>query len=87
MKPYARLICFIITVVLLGFSNPATAQIRKWVDAEGRVHYSNIPPPGSKSAPPAPLRSPARTSPAEPSGLIQRIPTPPAPRAHAGLRR
>ncbi len=68
MRPHVRLICFVITVVLLGFSNPATARIYKWVDAEGRVHYSNIPPPGSKSPPPAALRSPARTSPAEPSG-------------------
>ncbi len=66
MRPHVRLICFVITVVLLGFSNPATARIYKWVDAEGRVHYSNIPPPGSKSAPPAALRSLARTSPAEP---------------------
>ncbi len=71
MRPHVRLICFVITVVLLGFSNPATARIYKWVDAEGRVHYSNIPPPGSKSAPPAPLRSPARTSPAEPRVAVQ----------------
>jgi glutaredoxin len=32
-------------------SIPASAQIHRWVDADGRVQYSDKPPPGVKSAP------------------------------------
>ncbi len=37
-------------VLLLGFGAQASAQIYKWKDAQGRVHFSNqAPPPGVKA--------------------------------------
>lgn len=37
-------------VLLLGFGAQAYAQIYKWTDAQGRVHFSNqVPPPGVKA--------------------------------------
>lgn len=37
-------------VLLLGFGAQASAQIYKWTDAQGRVHFSNqVPPPGVKA--------------------------------------
>lgn len=37
-------------VLLLGFGAQAYAQIYKWTDAQGRVHFSNqAPPPGVKA--------------------------------------
>lgn len=40
---------------LLALALPATAQVAKWVDAQGRVHYGDRPPAG-KGATAAPLR-------------------------------
>lgn len=37
-------------VLVLGFGTQAIAQIYKWTDAQGRVHFSNqVPPPGVKA--------------------------------------
>lgn len=53
--------------LLLALAAPAaSAQVYKWVDEAGRVHYGEKPPPGSKSsavrppaaAPNAPAKSP-----------------------------
>jgi hypothetical protein len=53
--------------LLLALAVPAaSAQVYKWVDEKGRVHYGEKPPPGSKSsavkppaaAPNAPAKSP-----------------------------
>lgn len=51
-------------VLLLGFGTHASAQIYKWTDAQGRVHFSNQSPPqgvkaivvdpSAKEVPPAP---------------------------------
>jgi len=41
MKPWMLLIMLMLTVA------PAQAETYKWVDAEGRVHYSDQPPPPS----------------------------------------
>jgi len=39
---------FLLTLLLTGLAFAAHAeQINKWVDAEGKVHYSNQPPPDS----------------------------------------
>ncbi len=40
MKPH------ILIIIALGlFSSNALAALNKWVDAEGKVHYSDTPPP------------------------------------------
>ncbi|HMW29814.1 MAG TPA: DUF4124 domain-containing protein, partial [Plasticicumulans sp.] len=46
---------------------PADAAVYKWVDAEGRTHYSSTPPPGADAKPVViredPLPPPAAGSP------------------------
>jgi hypothetical protein len=37
-------------IFLLCFPLIAQAQIHKWVDEKGRVHYGEKPPPGAKSS-------------------------------------
>jgi glutaredoxin len=49
MKPALLLAC------LLVLAPPAAAQVTKWVDAQGRVHYGDRPPVG-KNVAAAPLR-------------------------------
>lgn len=34
-----------LSVLLLGLAMPASAQLYKWLDPEGRVHYTDQPPP------------------------------------------
>lgn len=34
-------------VLLLGLAVPASAELYRWTDADGRVHYSDQPPPAS----------------------------------------
>jgi Domain of unknown function (DUF4124) len=36
---------FLLATVLITCSLTVAAEIYKWVDAEGKVHYSNTPPP------------------------------------------
>jgi len=36
-----------LTGLLLALAAPAYAQLYKWVDAEGKVHYSDQPPPAT----------------------------------------
>jgi len=36
-----------VTVLLLALAAPAYAQLYKWVDADGKVHYSDQPPPAT----------------------------------------
>lgn len=52
-------------VLLLALAVPvASAQVYKWVDEKGRVHYGEKPPAGSKSSalkpPAAPPNAPAK---------------------------
>jgi Domain of unknown function (DUF4124) len=82
----------IIVGLLLSFG--ASAQIYRWVDASGRVHYSNdTPPPGAKAStlsidarpgpPSAPLREPL---PAHHAGAtVAAVDAAPAPKAVRGL--
>jgi hypothetical protein len=37
-------------LLLMGFSLGASAQIYRWTDANGRVNFSNTPPPASAKA-------------------------------------
>lgn len=37
-------------ILLMGFALGASAQIYRWVDANGRVHYSNTTPPKGANA-------------------------------------
>ena len=55
---------FLIVLALLAASAPASAQIYRWTDGQGRVNFSNSPPPpgiaatvvdaNAKEGPPAP---------------------------------
>ena len=36
---------FLVFLVLLAVAVPGSAQIYRWVDAEGRVNFSNTAPP------------------------------------------
>lgn len=41
---------FFLAVGFLLAATPATAQVYRWVDEKGTVHYSNsTPPPGAKA--------------------------------------
>jgi hypothetical protein len=45
--------CRILSLTALAFclvAVPATAQMYKWVDAQGRAHYSDQPPPSAAKA-------------------------------------
>lgn len=55
--------------LLLALTAPAaSAQVYKWVDENGRVHYGEKPPPGSKSSAVKPP-TPAPNTPAQPQNL------------------
>jgi hypothetical protein len=41
---------FLLAVVLVLASAPASAQVYRWVDAHGVTNYSDDPPPGFKTA-------------------------------------
>ena len=36
---------FVVAVILASFSVAASAELYRWVDENGRVHYSDTPPP------------------------------------------
>ncbi|MBZ4194036.1 MAG: DUF4124 domain-containing protein [Candidatus Contendobacter sp.] len=38
-------------MILLVLSLPAQAQVYKWTDADGQVHYGSTPPPAAAQAP------------------------------------
>jgi glutaredoxin len=40
-------LCFILLAVLLA--SPSFAGVYKWTDAQGRIHYSDAPPPAARS--------------------------------------
>lgn len=42
---------FILTLVLLAAASAASAQIYTWKDTNGRVHYSDQPPPEANAKP------------------------------------
>jgi hypothetical protein len=64
--------------LLIGASAPALADVYKWVDTQGHVHYSDLPPPGDAKLlsveagagtrhterPPAPAAAPTPAAPA-----------------------
>ncbi len=57
---------FVLAIAALSFS--AAADIYKWIDADGKVHYSNAPPPEVKGTKlkvedPAPATGAATTTP------------------------
>lgn len=65
---------------------PADAAVYKWVDAEGRTHYSSTPPPGAdakpvviREDPPPPSSAPAPGQPpaGSPPGTDNNRPRPP----------
>ena len=65
-----------ISMLALAFSAAAFAQMYKWVDKDGRTHYTDTPPPAdAKSQSPAPAARPREAAPkptAEPAGAPAR---------------
>ncbi len=60
---------FVALAVLIGFTGAALAQQYKWVDADGKVRYGDVPPPGVKAQrmkPPA--SAPSSSAPAASKG-------------------
>jgi hypothetical protein len=51
----------LIVIAALAFSAGATAQLYKWKDANGRMQYGDVPPPGVDATP---MRAPPAGSPA-----------------------
>ena len=53
-------------LLLVALPLAAEAQVYRWVDDQGRVHYSQVPPPGKKAQPvgppPAPSSAPNQES-------------------------
>lgn len=43
------LITILITSLLLSFSNAANSEIFKWVDENGKSHFTDTPPPNTKT--------------------------------------
>ena len=60
--PYLRLSC--LAFVLFFFAANSYADVYKWIDEDGQVHYSQQPPPGQQAemikAPPPPAIDPAK---------------------------
>ena len=48
IKPH-RITCFWLSVAIACSWGPAWSQVYKWVDEDGRVHYSDKKPPESES--------------------------------------
>jgi len=73
---------FCIGLALLLGAGSAIAQMYRWVDANGKVHYSNTPPPGAKTSvikgPPAGGAAPADPAPAAGSKDAKKGPLTPA---------
>ncbi len=64
-----------LTIILLLASTAAFAALNKWVDAEGKVHYSDEPPPPNvKSTTLRPSAAPpvATSAPGAPKTLAER---------------
>ena len=48
MINFPRFICFSLLGLVLLAVQPALAQLYKWTDENGKVHFSDKPPPKSK---------------------------------------
>ncbi len=61
-------LCIVGFAFALTFAATASAQQFKWVDKDGRVRYSDVPPPGVKATPlrppPGPVSVPSPSKPA-----------------------
>lgn len=59
--PYLRIVCF--TFILIFFQNTSFAEVYKWVDGNGKTHYSERAPVGQEAEvikpPAAPASDPA----------------------------
>lgn len=43
---------YLIALSLLAFATPASAELYKWVDAQGRTHFSDVAPSAAKGTQP-----------------------------------
>lgn len=78
----------VVGIALLCAWLPAVAaDVYRWVDREGKVHYSDTPPPGDRSAKPIDLSNAKPPGPGdlyvEPKAAVPAAPAPSAPPAAA----
>jgi len=60
---------FIAAVIALAFASPGAAQLYKWVDKDGKVHYSDAPPAKEESKR---LSIPTNPAPEPPKSAVAR---------------
>jgi glutaredoxin len=61
----------LLVLVLLGAASASAQALYRWTDAEGRIHYSSEPPPGTKATVVRP-RVNAYSAPAQPATAAPR---------------
>lgn len=71
INPGARFTLFSLAVALTAFALPSLAELYRWVDENGRVHYSDTPPPANAKTEKevkGTARPPTASEPAAPAG-------------------
>ncbi len=66
------MIRFLMAAILLALAAPAAAQLYKWVDKDGKTHYSDTPPPNLDSKQITPASGGAAAAPAPAKGAVAR---------------
>lgn len=61
----------LLAAILVFASSSAHAQVYKWVDAQGKVHFSDQPPPGAVQAPSATPAAPSATA-SQPKSYVEK---------------
>ncbi len=62
----------ILTLIILAFISPTSAQIYKWKDKEGNIHFSDTPPPKEVKAERQKIRE-SRESPAAEGSQVRPV--------------
>jgi glutaredoxin len=74
----------LLLVLVLAMAVPVAAQVYKWTDATGKVHYGDRPPDDAKNEqlklPVTSYNGPVKVT--DWAAVIRRRPPPPTPRAH-----
>lgn len=68
----------LLTITLLLLVTPLTAQVHRWMDENGEIHYSDTPPPSEKTKTPDLPELPVVKSPPAPTIIAPDEPEPEA---------